>query len=60
MNLGLLQTLTVPNIKRENLSSEIDKMNKVFIKFWEWLYKPFKVYVVIISYFTNIFNNIKY
>lgn len=51
MNLGLLQTLTVPNIKRENLSSEIDKMNKVFIKFWEWLYKPFKVYVVIISYY---------
>jgi len=36
-----LMTLTVPNIKREDLSSEIDKMNKAFIKFWRWLYKPF-------------------
>jgi len=36
-----LMTLTVPNIKREELSSEIVKMNKAFVKFWRWLYKPF-------------------
>lgn len=36
-----LMTLTVPNIKREDLNSEINKMNKAFIKFWRWLYKPF-------------------
>jgi plasmid rolling circle replication initiator protein Rep len=35
-------TLTVPNVLRENLSNEINKMNRAFIKFWRWLYKPFK------------------
>jgi len=34
-------TLTVPNIKRDLLDKEIDKMNKAFVKFWRWLYKPF-------------------
>jgi len=37
-----LMTLTVPNIKRELLDSEIEKMNKAFVKFWRWLYKPHK------------------
>ncbi|MBA7670039.1 hypothetical protein ES703_78181 [subsurface metagenome] len=36
-----LMTLTVPNIKREFLSEEIDNMNKAFVKLWRWLYKPF-------------------
>jgi plasmid rolling circle replication initiator protein Rep len=35
-------TLTVPNVLRKDLANEIDKMNKAFIKFWRWLYKPFK------------------
>ncbi len=36
-----LMTLTVPNIKRQFLSEEIDNMNKAFVKLWRWLYKPF-------------------
>jgi len=36
-----LMTLTVPNIELEQLSSEINKMNKAFIQLWRWLYKPF-------------------
>ena len=34
-------TLTVPNIKRECLDKEIDKMNRAFIRLWRWLYKQF-------------------
>jgi len=37
-----LMTLTVPNIKREFLSREIDNMNKAFVQTWRWLYKTFK------------------
>ena len=37
-----LMTLTVPNIKGENLSQEIKKMNKAIAKFMRWLSKPFK------------------
>ncbi len=36
-----LMTLTVPNIKREYLSEEIDNMNSAFAKLWRWLYRPF-------------------
>lgn len=37
-----LMTLTVPNIKRQYLSEEINNMNKAFVKLWRWLHKPFK------------------
>ena len=36
-----LMTLTVPNIKREYLSEEIDNMNRAFAKLWKWLFKPY-------------------
>lgn len=36
-----LMTLTVPNIKRQFLSEEIDNMNKAFFKLWRWLNRPF-------------------
>jgi len=37
-----LMTLTSPNIELEQLSNEINKMNKAFLKFIRWLDKPFK------------------
>lgn len=38
-----LLTLTNPNVLRKDLSSEIDKINKAFSKFWKWLYKPYEI-----------------
>lgn len=38
-----LLTLTNPNVLRKDLSSEIDKINGAFKKFWKWLYKPYEI-----------------
>jgi len=39
--LPCLMTLTVPNIRREYLSEEINNMNTAFAKLWKWLFKPY-------------------